>query len=163
MRLDIRPLPYDSVEAVALIDAVQGEYVVRYGGVDATPVAAHEFAPPHGVFLVAFLDGAPVGCGGLRTIEEGVGEIKRMYVQPAARGRGVARQLLAALEQAAAAADCRQVVLETGSKQPEAEALYDSSGYRPVPAFGTYRCAPGALHLGKSLLDGAATAPALPR
>lgn len=151
MGLVIRQLAYDSPEAIALTDAVQAEYVVRYGEVDETPVVAPEFAPPSGEFLVAFLDGQPLGCGGFRTVAAGVCEMKRLYVAPAARGRGVARGLLAALEQRAAAAGCHQLVLETGSKQPEALALYASSGYTPVPAFGTYACAPGASHLGKYL------------
>lgn len=152
MGLEIRRPPYDSAEAVALTEAVQAEYVVRYGGVDETPMAALEFAPPHGVFLVALLDGEPVGCGGFRTVADGVAEMKRMYVRPSARGRGVARLLLGALEQAATAAGCHQLILETGSKQPEALSLYESSGYTAVPAFGTYRCEPGARHLGKVLL-----------
>lgn len=155
MGLEIRRLPYDSATAVTLTDAVQAEYVVRYGGVDTTPVAAQEFAPPHGEFLVAFLNGEPVGSAGFRSVAPGDAEIKRMYVTPAARGRGIARRLLAALEQSATAAGCHRMILETGSKQPEALALYESSGYGAVPAFGTYRCAPGARHLGKALADDA--------
>lgn len=153
MGLDVRQLSYTSAEAVALIDEVQAEYVVRYGGPDETPVVAQEFAPPTGAFLVAFLDGRPVGCGGFRAAGAGVAEMKRLYVAPVARGRSVARALLAALEEAAAVAGCHQLVLETGSKQPEALALYASSRYTPVPAFGTYACAPGASHLGKVLVS----------
>ncbi len=153
MGLEIRQVAYDSVEATALTDAVQAEYVVRYGGMDETPVVAQEFAPPIGAFLIAFRDGQPVGCGGFRTVGPGVAEMKRLYVAPAARGWRIARLLLAALEAAAVEAGCHQLVLETGSKQPEALALYASSGYTPVPAFGTYACAPGASHLGKMLLS----------
>lgn len=145
-------MPYDSAEAVALITALQGEYQVRYGGIDETPVAPEQFGPPHGDFLVAFVDSEPVGCGGFRIVSDGVGEIKRMYVQPRARGRGIARRLLAELERSAVEAGCRQVILETGSAQPEADALYTSSGYTAVPAFGLYRCEAGSVHLGKVLL-----------
>jgi len=151
MGLEIRRLTFDSTEAAAFNEALQGEYRVRYGGTDETPVAADEFTPPHGVFLIAYLDGEPVGCGGFRTVAAGMGEIKRMYVEPAARGLGIARQLLAALEASAVAAGCDRVILETGSVQPEAIGLYESSGYTPVPAFGTYRCEPGSRHLGKVL------------
>ncbi len=158
--LQIRQLLYDSAEGTALTDAVQAEYVVRYGGVDETPVVAEEFAPPSGAFLIAFLDGQPVGCGGFRTVAPGVAEMKRMYVAPSARGRGVARRLLAALEGGAVAAGCQQLILETGSKQPEALALYASSGYTPVASFGTYRCVPGARHLGKTLSTLATRQPA---
>lgn len=153
MAFEIRQVAYDSAEATVLTDAVQAEYVVRYGGVDETPVSVNEFAPPFGAFLVAVLDGQPVGCGGIRTVFSGVAEMKRLYVAPAARGRGVARRLLAALEEAALAVGSRRLVLETGSKQPEALALYASSGYTAVPAFGTYACAPGASHLGKALVS----------
>jgi len=150
MGLEIRCLPFECPEAAALCGALQAEYTVRYGGTDETPVDAPEFAPPHGAFLVAHLDSEPVGCGGFRTVGDGVAEIKRMYVQPHARGRGVARRLLAALERSAAATGCDRIILETGSAQPEAIGLYESSGYTPVPAFGTYRCEPGSRHLGKS-------------
>ncbi|MGB9378592.1 MAG: GNAT family N-acetyltransferase [Mycobacteriales bacterium] len=159
MEIEIRPAPYDSAAALELIEAVQGEYELRYGGRDSTPVSPQEFAPPLGAFFVAFLDGRPVGCGGFRTVGDAVGEIKRMYVRPDARQRGVARALLSGLEKAAVAAGCREMILETGSKQPEALALYASSGYAPVPAFGTYQCAPGARHLGKSLTTGMVAAP----
>ncbi len=151
MGLEIRRLPLDSPEAATLGEGLQGEYLVRYGGTDQTPVAPAEFSAPHGVFLVAFLDGEPVGSGGFRTVAPGTAEIKRMYVRPAARGLGIARRILAELEQAAQAAGCLQLILETGSVQPEALALYLSCGYTTVPAFGIYRCEPGSRHLGKIL------------
>lgn len=153
MRLEIRQRPFDAPESVALNDGLQAEYQVRYGGSDETPVAPQEFASPHGAFFVAYLDGEPVGCGGFRTVADGVGEIKRMYVTLPARGRGIARKLLAALEQAAVAAGCSRVILETGSQQPEADKLYTSSGFTAVPPFGIYRCEPGSRHLGKALTD----------
>jgi GNAT superfamily N-acetyltransferase len=127
---------------------VQQEYVVRYGDQDGTPVDPAEFAPPRGLFLVAYVDGTPAACGGWRAHETDV-ELKRMYVTPAFRGRGLARAVLAELERTALAAGYRRVILETGSKQPEAIALYESSGYRPVPRFGYYANAPEAVHLGK--------------
>jgi GNAT superfamily N-acetyltransferase len=139
---------YDHPDAVALIAEVQQEYVVRYGGQDGTPVDPAEFAPPRGLFLVAYVDGTPAACGGWRAHETDV-ELKRMYVTPACRGRGLARAVLAELERTAVAAGYRRVILETGSKQPEAIALYESSGYVPVPRFGFYANAPGAVHLGK--------------
>ncbi len=149
--LEITPMPLDSDVGAGLVEAVQAEYVVRYGGPDATPMTAGEFASPQGGFLVALLDGEPVACGGFRRLGDGVAEVKRMYVTPSARGRGLARQLLRALEEAAAASGCKRVILETGYAQPEAVGLYTSSGYGPVPAFGEYRCAPGSRHFGKYL------------
>jgi GNAT superfamily N-acetyltransferase len=139
---------YDHPDAVALIAEVQQEYVVRYGEEDGTPVDPAEFAPPHGLFLVAYVDGTPAACGGWRAHGTAV-ELKRMYVTPAFRGRGLARAMLAALERTAVEAGHRRVILETGQRQPEAIALYESSGYEPVPRFGYYAEAPEAVHLGK--------------
>lgn len=150
MRIDV--LPYDHPDAVALIAEVQQEYVVRYGGPDETPVDPAEFAPPLGLFLVGYVDDQAVACGGWRRHGDQA-ELKRMYVTQACRGRGLARAMLAELERTARAAGCGRVILETGSQQPEAIALYRSSGYTPVPKFGYYAESPNALHLGKNLLE----------
>lgn len=151
MSIEIRVTPFDDPVAAGLIEAVQQEYVVRYGGPDETPTDPAEFTPPAGLFLVAYLDGRPVGCGGWRATGDGAAEIKRMFVAAAWRGKGVARAVLAELERTAAAAGLSRTVLETGRAQPEAIALYGSSGYTPIAPFGHYACAPGAVHLGKSL------------
>jgi GNAT superfamily N-acetyltransferase len=148
--VQIKPVDYGDTDASKLIEEVQQEYVVRYGGPDGTPVDPVEFTPPLGLFLVGYRSGAPVACGGWRSHGTDA-EIKRMYVVPAARHRGLARQLLAELERTAAAAGHRRVILESGSAQPEAIALYRSSGYAPVPPFGHYAEAAGAVHLGKAL------------
>jgi GNAT superfamily N-acetyltransferase len=135
--VEIRVEPYDSPAAQALITEVQQEYVRRYGGGDVTPVDPAEFAAPNGAFLVAYVDGVPLACGGWRV--NGVdAEIKRMYVAPAGRGRGLARRILAELEASAAAAGITRMILETGTKQPEAITLYMSSGYTRIPGFGIY-------------------------
>jgi GNAT superfamily N-acetyltransferase len=83
-------------------------------------------------------DGTPVGCGALRPLEPGAAELKRMYVVPAARGRGISRLLLVALEAEAAAWGWTTLRLETGTRQPAAVGLYTAAGYRPVEAFGHY-------------------------
>ena len=148
----IEVLPYDHPDAALLIAEVQQEYVVRYGDVDLTPVDPAEFAAPHGLFLVGYLDGTPVATGGWRRHGEHDAEIKRMYVNAAARGRGLARAVLAELEETARAAGLHRLVLETGDEQPEAIALYRSSGYTPVTPFGYYADAPESVHLGKILV-----------
>ena len=74
-----------------------------------------------------------------------------MYVTPSARGRGLARRLLAELERTARAAGHQRVILETGSQQPEAVALYRSAGYAAIPAYGYYACSPHSMHFGKVL------------
>jgi GNAT superfamily N-acetyltransferase len=149
---------YDDPDATALIEVLQQEYVRRYGSPDATPVDVAEFAALRGLFLVGYLDGVAVACGGWRAHEstepgfaDGDAEVKRMYVTPAARGTGCARALLAELERTAADRGRVRMVLETGFKQPEAIALYSSSGYTAIPAFGTYRNHPGCRCFGKSL------------
>jgi GNAT superfamily N-acetyltransferase len=149
--LDIREEPYDGPSAQRLIDAIQAEYVLRYGGPDETPVDPVEFAPPHGLFVVGYLAGEPVATGGLRRHATDEVEIKRMYVAPHVRGRGLARAVLADLERRAAGLGATRVVLETGERQPEAISLYRSCGYREIEGFGHYKCMPLSLSFAKSL------------
>ncbi|MGC4896440.1 GNAT family N-acetyltransferase [Micromonospora sp. DT31] len=152
--IEIRPRRFDAPESQALVRAALADLGARYGGSgDDTPVDAAEFAPPDGEFLVAYLDGQPVGCGGWRSHGEGVdtAELKRMYTSPAVRGRGVARSVLAAVERSARDHGRKRIVLECGDKQPEAIAMYTSSGYEPVPNFGFYKDAPGCLSFGRTL------------
>jgi len=144
------PTPYpDAVDLVAELDA---DLLARYG--EGAPVAAHpeQFATDQrGGFLVAWAQGAVAGCAGSRAIGPATAELKRMWVRPAYRGRGVARALLVAVEDAARTAGHRELWLETGTGQPEAISLYTSAGYTPVPAFGQYAAAPEARHLGRRL------------
>ncbi|PXX60236.1 acetyltransferase (GNAT) family protein [Nocardia tenerifensis] len=156
--MDLVARAYDSADAQQLIAEVQQEYVTRYGEPDATPTDPVEFQPPLGEFLVGYLNETPVACAGWRAHDgdepdflDGDAELKRMYVAPAARGRGLSRQLLAAVERSAAAAGRRRMVLETGTMQPEAIALYLSSGYLPIPGFGLYREEPGSRYFARDL------------
>lgn len=148
-------------DAARLVEEVQGEYVARYGGRDDTPLDPDAFEDPRGAFFVAYDQGVPVATGALRFRDDvrvlGAGrtaEVKRMYVVPAARGRGHARAMLAHLERTALAAGVDVVVLETGLRQPEAIALYESAGYVPVPGFGHYRDAPLSRCFGRRVRDG---------
>jgi GNAT superfamily N-acetyltransferase len=145
----VNAIPYDHPDAVALISELQQEYVTRYGSPDATPVDPAEFAPPDGLFLVGYRDGLPVASGGWRVFDVDAAELKRMYVRPTARGLGLARSMLAELERTAREAGRRRMMLESGMHQPEALALYRSSGYAEVPKFGHYADAPSSVHLGK--------------
>jgi GNAT superfamily N-acetyltransferase len=147
----LRPLPYDHPVAHDLVEQVQEEYVQRYGGRDAALVDAAEFLPPLGVFLVAEVDGEPAGCGAWRVLSSGVAEIKRVYVVPRFRRRGLAQVIVTALEEGAARAGHGAVVLNTGQEQPEALALYADLGYGPIEGYGIYACSPGAVFLGKDL------------
>src|SRR3954452_24924173 len=96
-----RALPYDHPVSQDLIGRVQQEYVQRYGGPDEAVVDPAESLPPHGLFLVAEVDGVPAGCGAWRALPSGAAEIKRLYVEPAFRRRGIAQLLVVALEQGA--------------------------------------------------------------
>jgi len=149
--LELRDEPYDSPVAQLLIEAVQQEYVVRYGSPDTTPVDPSEFARPAGRFVIGYLDAQAVAMGGLRRIASDTVEIKRMYVSPAVRGRGFARVVLAHLESLACELGATRVLLETGQAQPEAMRLYETSGYARVEGFGHYKCEPGAVSYGKTL------------
>ncbi|HEX2085891.1 MAG TPA: GNAT family N-acetyltransferase [Solirubrobacteraceae bacterium] len=125
--------------AAGLLEAMVAEMRTLYGPIDAPgmPTARpEEFAPPRGSFLVGYdEEGRAVCGGGVKRLEPGIAEIKRMYVVPAARGGGVARALLAALEDAARELGYERVRLDTGPKQPAAEHLYRSAGYRPIPDY----------------------------
>lgn len=148
--LELRAVGYDHPDVAVLVAAVQREYVQRYGDEDATPVEPAEFAPPHGFFTVGYVAGTPVACGGWRArggrsgepLRDGDAEVKRMFVRAEHRGRGHGRAVLAELERTAAVAGRRRVVLETGTRQPEAIALYRSAGYGPMASFGLYRHSP---------------------
>ncbi|MEU0334158.1 GNAT family N-acetyltransferase [Streptomyces sp. NPDC006193] len=144
----IRRVRFDHPDAVKLNDEVQAEYHLRYGdGGDATALDAADFDPPRGVYLIAYDEhDRPVATGGWRSQdrngegnEDGDAELKRMFVVEDMRGRGLARRMLAALEEDARAAGRVRMVLETGTKQPEAIALYTSCGYEPCAKFGYYR------------------------
>ncbi|MDG4808307.1 GNAT family N-acetyltransferase [Micromonospora sp. WMMD1120] len=150
--IEIRTVPFDAPVAQHLIRAALADLGARYhSSGDETPVDATEFEPPDGVFLVAYLAGEPVGCGGWRSHGEGTAELKRMYTAPAARGRGVARTVLAAVERSARDQGRKRVVLECGDKQPEAIAMYRSAGYERIPNFGFYKDAEGCISFGRTL------------
>nr|WP_230416807.1 GNAT family N-acetyltransferase [Micromonospora tarapacensis] len=137
-----------------MITATLADLGARYGGSgDETPIDAGEFTPPAGTFLVAYLDGQPVGCGGWRShgADGDTAELKRMYTSPQARGRGVARTVLAAIERSAREHGRKRIILECGDRQPEAIAMYTAAGYDRIPNFGYYAEEPGCLSFGRIL------------
>jgi GNAT superfamily N-acetyltransferase len=131
---DVRVLATSEPAAAALLNSYAQEIEERFVNRPACRVdtVATEYAAPGGTFLVAYEEGQPVACAGVRALPDGAGEIKRMYVVPDARGRGLARELLGALEDAARALGYTRLRLDTGAKQPHAEALYRSAGYRDI-------------------------------
>lgn len=155
----VERVPITHPDAAVLVEEVQAEYVLRYGGRDETPIEPTYFEEPVGAFFVGYLGDDPVATGAWRrrTDVEVAGtrqtaEVKRMYVAPRARRSGLARAMLTHLEDTARAAGAEAMVLETGIRQPEAITLYESSGYAPVPGFGFYKDAPMSRCLARSLV-----------
>jgi GNAT superfamily N-acetyltransferase len=153
VKLRIADERLDSPVTTPLARALLTEIEARYGEPDADPdgLTADDLAAPVGAFVVAWLDLTAVGCGGLRRYDDGVGELKRMYVDPQYRGRGVARTILGQLEHRARGLGFRRLVLETGVRQPEAMALYASAGYEPIEPYGFYRTSPLSRCFAKTL------------
>jgi GNAT superfamily N-acetyltransferase len=120
-------------EYMALVRARLGDDFMASEAIFATEAA---FDGPGTAWLVLYEDGRPVACGGLRPLGAGVGEIKRMFVTAAARGRGHGRALLAELERRARDAGYDRVRLYTTEVLREARALYDGSGYRRIDVPG---------------------------
>lgn len=132
-------VPWHDDDAARLRVEQQAELAARYDGVeDIEPEL-----PPDEMLanVLVRLDGEAVACGSLRAAPaygEGWGELKRMFVRPAARGRGLSRLVLRELETIATERGLRRLILETGVRQPEAIALYRSAGYRRIPRYGPY-------------------------
>jgi len=128
-----------SDEAIAAMSAYFAELDSRFpAGFDPgdTLVAdAHQLAPPGGAFVLARVGDEVVGCGGVQTIGDGIGEIKRMWVAPGARGSGLGRRLLAELEARSRALGHRTVRLDTNATLTEAIAMYERAGYAGVDRY----------------------------
>jgi len=123
-----------------LVGAMREEMALTYEGLELDgeqmPRAGQaELSPPGGAFIVGCLAGEPVCCGGVKRLDEVACEIKRMYVVPEQRGRGVARRLLHELEDRARALGYELARLDTGPQQPWAQHLYESEGYRSIENF----------------------------
>jgi len=138
--LELSPVSFDAPEVAALVVAQQEEMRGLYGGeADIGPAReAAMFLPPDGVFLVVRDGVGAVASGGLCRFDETRAELKRMYVVPEARGRGLGRRVLVELEARARQLGYTGVVLETGDRQPEALGLYVSAGYERLPCYPPY-------------------------
>jgi len=101
--------------------------------------------------VVAYAGGVAVGCGAIKEYEEGVAEIKRMFVRAENRGRGIAGQILTELETWAKELNYSECILETGIKQPEAIRLYQKSGYEKIPSYGQYLNVENSVCMKKSI------------
>jgi len=137
--VEIAPADPAGADARACIEAYLRELDERFeSGFDPArgPTAEPgELVPPAGLFLLARLDGAAVGCGALKFDGRGGGEIKRMWVAPSARGLGIAQRLVEALEHHAASSGVHTLRLDTNRALTEARTLYLRNGYRQIPAY----------------------------
>jgi GNAT superfamily N-acetyltransferase len=166
--LAIAPEPASSAAAEYCLGEYYRELGDRFdGGFDpklSLFPSLDEFAPPRGIFLVARLHGEPVGCGALKPISADAAYLKRMWIAPDARGFGLARRLLGALEEQARTLGYSVVRLETNKTLVEAQQLYRSSGYREIPPFNdepyAHHWFEKALHRGKDRRPQGRTPPA---
>jgi GNAT superfamily N-acetyltransferase len=152
--VQIRRSTLASPDAVQLITALNAELMAAFPEPGAThfSLSGEQVAEGEGAFLVAYLDDLAVGCGALRRLDETTAELKRMYVNPSVRGRGIGRALLDALEGEARVLGVTRIVLETGTRLVPAIKIYEAMGYVRIPLFGEYLSSPEtSLCFGKSL------------
>lgn len=135
--IELRPADAESSDFAILARALDADLCRRYGS-DQADYDGHNVLGLDASVVIAYIDGVPVGCGALRSYDPDRGELKRMFVDEAHRGRGVARVVLGALEELARVRGYRSVLLETGILQTEAIALYSSAGYERVDNYGPY-------------------------
>jgi GNAT superfamily N-acetyltransferase len=146
-------VPFDSPLVTQLLSGWDDELRARIPGFSSSggsTVEAGDFELPRGVFLIAELDGAPMGCAGLRRLSDTVGEVKRVYVRSEQRRRGVARTLLGALEDRARSLGYDTLRLDTDGGERGAIALFRSLGYEPID---DYNRNPYARHWFEKRLD----------
>jgi GNAT superfamily N-acetyltransferase len=148
----IAAVDVDEVVASGLVAALDADLMHRYPGEPTNGVEPQEFRDAGGYFLLARRGAEAVGCGAFRPIDARTVEIKRMFVDPGCRGRGVARAVLDGLEAEARRRGYVRTILETGVRQPEAIALYRRAGYAEIEAFEPYVDSPLSVCLGKDLV-----------
>lgn len=150
MALLLRIVPAASADAVRLIAALDADLNARYPGEAVNGIAEDGFEANGGTFAVGYLNDVPVVCGALRPFDDAI-EVKRMFVTPDQRGHGLARQMLTFLEDVARKRGFKRAILETGSGQPEAIALYDATGWQRIDNFGKYVGNEWSVCFGKTL------------
>jgi GNAT superfamily N-acetyltransferase len=140
MALEFRAERSDASPGRELFAELDALFNAQYPGRAARPgsvTTPDEMTAPDGAFLVGYEDGRPVAIGGLRALGDGICEIKRMYVVPDARSRGIGRALLYALEDAGRRLGYTRVRLDAGEEQKHSRVLFAHSGYREIPKYNT--------------------------
>ena len=152
--IEVRREPLDAPVAQTLISRLNAELAAAYPeeGANHFRLDAGETAVGRGGFFVLYRDGQPLGCGAVRRLDATTAEVKRMFVAPEERGKGLGQALLERLEEEARALGSTRLVLETGTRQRQAVALYEAAGFRQIPLYGEYLNSPEtSLCLGKDL------------
>lgn len=140
-RLVIRAVEPGCQESIDLQWEMRRELDAMYDETTIDPPPLEQFRLPRAAFLVAWLDGIPIGCGAITTLDESTAHFKRVFVRPGFRGHGFGRQVMKALEEKAAELGYTVLFLETADKQQEAISMYTSLGYQRVPCAGRVPCA----------------------
>jgi GNAT superfamily N-acetyltransferase len=153
MQLAIAAEPFDSPDARRLVAALDAHLASRYAPEQrfGPHLKAEHVAPGVGLFVIARAEERAVGCGALRRRDASTVEVKRMFVEPEMRGRGVARAILDHLESAARSMGADRLVLETGIYQEEAIGLYRGAGFKAVDCFDEYTGVPTSVCFEKPL------------
>jgi putative acetyltransferase len=152
MSIEVREEDPRSATAAGLIAALSAELAPLYGGDGTAKFKPEDVAGDRAAFVVAWKDENAVGCGALRPTEnEAVAEIKRMFVAKEARGLGISQQILAKLEELAAAYHYERMILETGIHQTEAIGLYEKYGFVRIDCYEPYVESAHSLCYGKTV------------
>lgn len=137
--IELRQVGADHPDARKLLEALKAEQVALYGHADPAHGDPHDFVGTSGAFVIAYSAGRPIGCGGWRTYADHVAEVKKMYMQPSQRRCGIGARLLCRLEQLAAQAGAKQIILETGVRNHAVLRFYQRSGYTAIQSVAKYR------------------------
>ncbi|MDQ6624855.1 MAG: GNAT family N-acetyltransferase [Verrucomicrobiota bacterium] len=151
MAVTVERFLVDSAEARELFTKMWAEVDEIYGNDAPSGVELPGMNVPRAVFVISRDGDETVGCGAIRPLNETVAEVKRIYVAPARRGQGIARQIMLTLEQRARENGFSETWLETGLRQPAAIRLYENLGYTRIAGFGDYKDDPLSVCYAKRL------------
>jgi putative acetyltransferase len=147
-------IPKDDTDAQELIGELDKELLQRYPASSVHMLDLDKITNQSGTFLVGYVSGIAVSCCSVCEIEPGVGEVKRVFVKPQYRRKGIAESMMESLEEQAAECGFKFLRAETGHKQPEAIAMYQKLGYYDIDKYGEYINDPNSLCMEKRLTNG---------
>jgi GNAT superfamily N-acetyltransferase len=159
MTLAVLNETYDAPVVQTLVQEMADDLAHFYGPGSYPQQDPSRWSPPHGDVLVAYLDRVPAACGGLIRFDDRTAELKRMFTRPQYRRRGLASELLTALEHRARQLGYQRVVLETGVPQVQARALYEKAGYTRIPCWCPHDTDPTSVCFGRDITDIGDSAP----